>query len=223
MSKNIVIIVCSGIGKRMNSNVPKQFIKINDKPIVCYTIDKFENCNYIDEIIIVTNKEYIDYFKNSIINDYNYKKISAVIEGGKERLNSVYNGINYIEYNEDSIVLIHDGVRPFIDEKDIINIIEETKIYNACILGVKVKDTVKICKDGFIQTTPNRENIWLAQTPQAFKYNIIKEAYEYAFNNNLFVTDDASIVENFGFKVKIIEGNYSNIKITTKEDLKFFE
>lgn len=223
MSKNIVIIVCSGIGKRMNSNVPKQFIKINDKPIVCYTIDKFENCNYIDEIIIVTNKEYIDYFKNSIINDYNYKKISAVIEGGKERLNSVYNGINYIEYNEDSIVLIHDGVRPFIDEKDIINIIEETKIYNACILGVKVKDTVKICKDGFIQTTPNRENIWLAQTPQAFKYNIIKEAYEYAFNNNLFVTDDASVVENFGFKVKIIEGNYSNIKITTKEDLKFFE
>lgn len=223
MSKNIVIIVCSGIGKRMNSNVPKQFIKVNDKPIVCYTIDKFENCNYIDEIIIVTNKEYIDYFKNSIINDYNYKKISAVIEGGKERLNSIYNGINYIEYNEDSIVLIHDGVRPFIDEKDIINIIEETKIYNACILGVKVKDTVKICKDGFIQTTPNRENIWLAQTPQAFKYNIIKEAYEYAFNNNLFVTDDASVVENFGFKVKIIEGNYSNIKITTKEDLKFFE
>ena len=223
MSKNIVIIVCSGIGKRMNSNVPKQFIKVNDKPIVCYTIDKFENCNYIDEIIIVTNKEYIDYFKNSIINDYNYKKISAVIEGGKERLNSVYNGINYIEYNEDSIVLIHDGVRPFIDEKDIINIIEETKIYNACILGVKVKDTVKICKDGFIQTTPNRENIWLAQTPQAFKYNIIKEAYEYAFNNNLFVTDDASVVENFGFKVKIIEGNYSNIKITTKEDSKFFE
>ncbi len=223
MSKNIVIIVCSGIGKRMNSNVPKQFIKINDKPIVCYTIDKFENCNYIDEIIIVTNKEYIDYFKNSIINDYNYKKISAVIEGGKERLNSVYNGINYIKYNKDSIVLIHDGVRPFIDEKDIINIIEETKIYNACILGVKVKDTVKICKDGFIQTTPNREDIWLAQTPQAFKYNIIKEAYEYAFNNNLFLTDDASVVENFGFKVKIIEGNYSNIKITTKEDLKFFE
>lgn len=220
--KNISIIVCSGVGKRMESNIPKQFIKVNNKPIVCYTIDKFENCNEIDEIIIVTNKEYIDYFKNDIVHKYSYKKIVKIVEGGKERLNSVYNGINSIE-DKNGIVLIHDGVRPFIEEKDIINIIENTKIYNACILGVKVKDTVKMCKDGFIQNTPNRDNIFLAQTPQSFKYELLKQAYDYIINNNIFVTDDASVIESFGGKVKIVEGSYNNIKITTKEDLKFFE
>ncbi|WP_250277333.1 2-C-methyl-D-erythritol 4-phosphate cytidylyltransferase [[Clostridium] colinum] len=222
MDKNIAIIVCSGIGKRMESNVPKQFIEINNKPIVCYTIDKFENCSKIDEIIIVTNKDYIDYFNSDIIKKYNYKKIVNVIEGGKERLNSVYNGINSIKCSN-SIVLIHDGVRPFIDEKDIINIIDKTNKYDACILAVKAKDTIKICKNGFIEYTPNREDIWLAQTPQAFKYDIIKKAYDYCIKNNLFFTDDASAVENIGQKVMIIEGNYDNIKITTKEDLKFFD
>ncbi len=220
--KNIAIIVCSGVGKRMNSNIPKQFIEVNNKPIICYTIDKFEKCSEINEIIIVTNKDYIDYFNNFIINKYNYKKITKVIEGGKERQNSVYNGINCIE-DKDSIVLIHDGARPFIKESDIINVIENTKIYESCILGVKVKDTVKICKDGFIENTPNREHIWLAQTPQVFKYDIIKKAYDYAIKNNIFFTDDASVVEAFNKKVKIIEGSYDNIKITTKEDLKFFD
>ena len=219
--KNIAIIVCSGVGKRMGTNIPKQFLKVNNKPIICYTIDKFENCSQIDEIIIVTNKNYIDYFKNDIVHNYNYKKIVKVVEGGKERLNSVYNGINSIE-DKNNIVLIHDGVRPFIEEKDIINIIENTKIYNACILGVKVKDTVKICKDGFIENTPNREDIFLAQTPQSFKYELLKEAYDYIINNNIFVTDDASVIESFGEKVKIVEGSYNNIKITTPEDLKFF-
>ncbi|WP_317366778.1 2-C-methyl-D-erythritol 4-phosphate cytidylyltransferase [uncultured Tyzzerella sp.] len=222
MSKNIVVIVCSGVGKRMNSDMPKQFININNKPIVCYTIDKFENCSSIDEIIIVTNKEYINYFRDDIIGIYKYKKIVAVIEGGKERLNSVYNGINYIK-DKDSIVAIHDGVRPFITEDEITNIIEKTKIYNACVLGVRAKDTIKICKDGFIEDTPNRDNVWLASTPQVFKYSIIKEAYDYAINSGIFVTDDASVVESFGVKVKMVEGSYSNIKITTKEDLKFFQ
>ncbi len=220
MAKNIAIIVCSGVGKRMNSDIPKQFIKINNKPIVCYTIDKFEECKLIDEIIIVTNKDYMDYFEKEIAPSY--KKISKIIEGGKERLNSVYNGINAIE-DKESIVLVHDGVRPFIKNENLIHIIEQTKIYNACILAVKAKDTLKICKDGFIEKTPNRDDIWLAQTPQAFKYNILKDSYDKIIENNIFVTDDASVLEACGYKVKILEGSYDNIKITTKEDLIYFD
>lgn len=221
MTKNIAIIVCSGVGKRMNSNIPKQFIKIEDKPIVCYTIEKFENCSSIDEIIIVVNKEYINFFKEDIVKIYGYKKISKIVEGGKERLNSVYNGINAVD-EKDSIILIHDGVRPFIEEKDILNIIENTLKYEACVIGVKAKDTIKICENNIIKSTPNRENIWLAQTPQAFKYNIIKKAYDLAISENKIATDDASLVENLGYNVVMVEGSYDNIKITTKEDLRFF-
>ena len=221
MTKNIAIIVCSGVGKRMGANLPKQFIQIKNKPIVCYTIDKFENCEKIDEIIIVTNNDYIQFFKEDIIKKYNYKKIKYVISGGKERLNSVYNGLNCIK-DKNSIVLIHDGVRPFVENNDILNIIENTKKYDACILGVKTKDTIKICNNGFIQQTPNRDDVYLAQTPQAFKFDLIKKAYDYAINNNIFITDDASAVECIGYSVKIVEGSYKNIKITTSEDLKFF-
>lgn len=221
MTKNIAIIVCSGVGKRMGANLPKQFIQIKNKPIVCYTIDKFENCEKIDEIIIVTNNDYIQFFKEDIIKKYNYKKIKYVISGGKERLNSVYNGLNCIK-DKNSIVLIHDGVRPFVENNDILNIIENTKKYDACILGVKAKDTIKICNNGFIQQTPNRDDVYLAQTPQAFKFDLIKKAYDYAINNNIFITDDASAVECIGYSVKIVEGSYKNIKITTSEDLKFF-
>lgn len=226
--KNIVIIPCSGDGKRMNSDIPKQFIKVNNKPIICYTIEKFENCELIDEIILVTNKNYIEYFKNNILKIYNYKKIKEILIGGKERFYSVYNGIKSIN-ESNSIILIHDGVRPFINPTHIKNIIKQTNEYGACVLGVKTKDTIKICSNkGFIKNTPRRDYVWIAQTPQAFKYNIIKKAYEnYIHKNyiykNYIVTDDASLVEMIGYKVKMIEGDYENIKITTSSDLKFFK
>ena len=222
MTKNIAIIVCSGIGKRMNSNIPKQFIKIKEKPIICYTIEKFENCSNIDEIIVVANEEYIEFFKEDIVIKYGYKKITKIVEGGKERLNSVYNGINSVD-EKNSIILIHDGVRPFIEEKDIVNIIKKTMQYDACVIGVKSKDTIKVCENNIIKNTPNRDNIWLAQTPQAFKYNIIKKAYDIAIKENRLATDDSSLVEELGYNVIMIEGDYNNIKITTQEDLNFFK
>lgn len=220
--KNIAIIVCSGKGQRMGANLPKQFLKLKEKPIITHTIEKFEKCEMIDEIIIVVSKEYKEYFENEIILKNNFKKISKITLGGKERLNSVYNGLINIK-DENSIVLIHDGVRPFIKIDHIKNIINETKKYKACVLGVRAKDTIKICQNNTIKQTPERENIWLAQTPQAFEFSIIKKAYEKAIENNFFGTDDASLVENIGIDVKMVLGDYENIKITTKEDLKIGE
>lgn len=220
--KNIAIIVCSGKGQRMGANLPKQFLKLKEKPIITHTIEKFEKCEMIDEIIIVVSKEYKEYFENEIILKNNFKKISKIALGGKERLNSVYNGLVNIK-DENSIVLIHDGVRPFIKIEHIKNIINETKKYKACVLGVKAKDTIKICQNNTIKQTPERENIWLAQTPQAFEFSIIKKAYEKAIENNFFGTDDASLVENIGIDIKMVLGDYENIKITTKEDLKIGE
>lgn len=218
MKKNIVIIPCSGKGKRMGSNIPKQFLELKGKPIIYHTINKFEKCNKIDEIIIVVSKDYEEYFNKEILEKNSFKKISNIVLGGEERLNSVYNGLCSVK-NKDSIILIHDGVRPFIKIEHIEKIIEETIIHKACVLGVKAKDTVKVCEESIIKYTPNRENIWLAQTPQAFEYALIKDAYEKAIKDNFFGTDDASILEYFGYNVKMVLGDYENIKITTPEDI----
>ncbi len=222
-SKTIAIIACSGVGRRMNLDTPKQFLEINNKPIICYTIEKFERCDLVDEIIIVTNKEYIDFVKSYLVENSSYKKITNIVCGGKERIFSVYNGLNSIvNPNSNDVIVIHDGVRPFLRVKDLENIIETTKVKKACVLGVKCKETIKLCKDNSIVRTPIRENLWLAQTPQCFNYKLIKKAYDNAIENKIFATDDSSLVEALGLKVHIIEGHYDNIKITTPEDLKFF-
>lgn len=223
-NKNIVIIPCSGIGTRMNLDTPKQFLEINNKPIICYTIEKFQESPNIDEIILVTNDEYIDFVKSYIVENYNYTKVTKVVIGGNERIFSVYNGLNSIENPEpNDIILIHDGVRPFIEISDIEKMISATKIKKACVLGVKCKDTIKQCKDGTIIRTPIRDNLWLAQTPQCFEYEIIKKAYDNAIENKIIATDDASLVELLNIKVVMIEGSYSNIKITTRDDLNLFK
>lgn len=218
-----VIIVAAGKGERMNTEVKKQYIKLHNKPILAYTIEKFENNNEIDDIILVTGKNDIKYCKEEIVEKYKFNKVKKIIEGGNERQYSVFNGLKEISKNTD-IVLIHDGVRPFVSNDDIYNIIYNTHKYDGCILGVKVKDTVKVCdKNNFITDTPDRRFIYLAQTPQAFKYDLILKAYESLINSNCILTDDSMILEKIGYKIKIIEGNYTNIKITTPDDLYFGE
>lgn len=218
-SSVVAIIVCSGSGSRMNIEMPKQFMDINGKPLACHTIEKFESCEEVTDIIIVTNKGYLDFF-----DEYGYEKVRKVVEGGNERIFSVYNGINSLQnLNDNDIVLIHDGARPFIYCESISKIIEETRLKKCCVLGVKAKDTIKICENQVIKDTPNRDDVWIAQTPQAFEYCTIKKAYDNAIENNMYGTDDASLVELIGEKIHMVEGSYSNIKITTKEDLIFFK
>lgn len=213
------IIVAAGKGKRMKSDISKQFINIKNKPVLAYTLECFDKCTQIKDIILVVAEEYIDYCSNEIIYKYNFNKNIIITAGGKERQNSVYNGLKKVSSDTD-IVLIHDGVRPFIEMSYIQKVICSAYENKGCVLGVPVKDTIKICsQEGFIETTPRREKLWAIQTPQAFDYNILMEAYKKSIEDNFIGTDDAMLVERLGYKIKIEQGSYKNIKITTPEDL----
>jgi 2-C-methyl-D-erythritol 4-phosphate cytidylyltransferase len=175
----------------------------------------FENCIGVDEIVVVTGADEIPYV-SEILSGLN--KVKMVVAGGSERQYSVYNGLKAIEACD--IVLIHDGVRPFVGIADIEKCIEETRLHGACVLGVPVKDTIKLCdENGVVQSTPKRSLLWAAQTPQCFKYELILKAYERVIGEGLLCTDDASVAELCGITVKMVQGSYNNIKITTPEDL----
>ena len=217
---NGVVIVAAGSGSRMKRDINKQFIKLDGKEIIAYTKEKFYKSEDIDDIVIVIKENEEKYFIENIINKYGFDNIKLAY-GGKERQDSVYNGIKKLNRNCE-IVLIHDGARPFVNEDIIKNSIEEAKENNAVVEGVPVKDTIKVVdSDGNIVDTPNRSLLWSVQTPQSFKYEIITKAYEYAYSNDYYGTDDAMLVEHIGYNVKMIEGSYDNIKITTEEDLHF--
>lgn len=214
-----VVVAAAGMGKRMKADINKQFLLLEDKPIVAHTINQFEKNENIDEIVIVVKDEEVDYCKSEVIEKYNFKKIKAVVKGGSERQESVYNGLINCD-NSTEIVLIHDGVRPFITLSEIDSLISETLINDACVTGVRVKDTIKVVDDsGIIIDSPDRSKLWAVHTPQCFSYNLILKAHQYAREKNILATDDSMLVEKLGREVKMIEGSYDNIKITTPEDL----
>ncbi len=209
------IIVAAGIGSRMELGYNKQFLKISDKEVIAYTIEAFEKVKEIDNIILVSSKNEISLFKD-IINKYNFKKVLKVVEGGSSRQESVYNGLLQCETCD--IVLIHDGARPFIKEEIIKESIKEVKDKNSVAVGVKVKDTVKKVYNMEYTSTLNREELYCVQTPQTFKYELILKAHKNALEKGYVGTDDTSLIEFLGEKVYIVNGDYFNIKITTKED-----
>ena len=215
---NGVVIVAAGTGSRMNMGINKQFIKLEGKEIIAYTIEKFYNNSNIEDIVVVVKEDESDFFKKEILDKYNFKNIK-IAYGGKERQDSVYNGLKLLD-KKCHVVLIHDGARPFVSDKIIDNCIEEAKNHKAVVVGVPVKDTIKVIdKDKYIVDTPNRSVLWAVQTPQTFDYNILIDSYKDAFKNGFYGTDDAMRVERIGAQVKMVEGSYNNIKITTQEDL----
>ncbi|MGL5347086.1 MAG: 2-C-methyl-D-erythritol 4-phosphate cytidylyltransferase [Peptostreptococcaceae bacterium] len=215
---NGVVIVAAGSGSRMKMNINKQFIKLNEKEIIAHTIEKFYNHKNIDEIVVVIKEEEASYFKSEILKKYNFNNIKIAF-GGNERQDSVYNGLKALNENCE-IVLVHDGARPFISHQIINSCIEEAKNYNAVVVGVPVKDTIKVINENNdIVDTPERSKLWAVQTPQTFNYNILIKSYEDAFKDKFYGTDDAMLVERIGYKVKMIEGSYNNIKVTTPEDI----
>ena len=214
-----VIIAAAGMSNRMGSKINKQFIWIEGKPILAHTVEKFEKCRYIDEIIIVSKEEEIEYCRKEIVRKYKFKKVSNIIRGGRERQDSVYNGILALNEKSD-IVLTHDGARPFVEIKNIEDGIKGVLEFGACVIGVPVTDTIKVVGQcNTIENTPDRTTIWAAQTPQCFLKTILIEGYDNAIKDRYFATDDSSIVEKLGYDVKMIMGSYKNIKITTPEDI----
>ena len=215
---NGVVIVAAGTGSRMNMGINKQFIKLEGKEIIAYTIEKFYNNSNIEDIVVVVKEDESKKKKKEILDKYNFKNVK-IAYGGKERQDSVYNGLKLLDEKCD-VVLIHDGARPFVSDKIIDKSIEEAKEHKAIVVGVPVKDTIKVIdNDKNIVDTPNRSVLWAVQTPQTFDYNILIDAYKDAFKNKFYGTDDAMLVERIGYKVKMLEGSYNNIKITTQEDL----
>ena len=218
-----VIIVAAGMGKRMGAKINKQFLLLRDKPILAHTVQKFDNNEYVDEIIIVARNEEKEYCKKEIVDKYSFKKVFQIVAGGVERQTSVYNGLMAVN-KKSNIVLVHDGVRPFIRDEEITECIKTTIKYEACVIGVPVKDTIKVVnKDNNITETPARDKLWAVHTPQAFTYELIIKAYENAKKHSFTSTDDSMLVEKLGYRVKMIKGSYENIKITTPEDLKIAE
>ena len=217
--KKTAIILAAGKGTRMNSDVQKQYMLIEDKPVLYYSLKTFEESS-ADEIILVTGEGEKEYCKKNIVDYYNLKKVATIVEGGKERYDSAYNGLKAI--SGECIVAIHDAARPLVTGDIIERTFECAEKYGACVAGVPAKDTIKMVNEKFIITnTPSRSTMWITQTPQTFRYEIIKDAYDkMILANDKSITDDSMVVEKYGkTEVRFVMGSYQNIKITTPEDI----
>ena len=232
--KNIAVLLAGGSGKRMGTAVAKQYMLLNEKPVIWYGLQAFEQSPIIDEVILVTGSEDIADVQQNIVNKYGFSKVKAVIGGGKERYFSVYNALSAIVAQEDwisienSYVFIHDGARPLLSQQIINDTYKAAVAHKACCAAVPVKDTIKIAnKDGFAAETLDRSSLYTIQTPQAFQMKLIWEAYEMLVSKlpeveqkGITITDDAMVVETMlDFPVKLVPSSYKNIKITTPEDM----
>ena len=218
--KNTAIVLAAGQGKRMHTKIQKQFLEIKGYPVLYYSLRCFQDSPLIEDIILVTGEESVLYCQKEIVDKYGFTKITKIIPGGKERYDSVYQGLLACENSD--YVLIHDGARPFITEEILERGLTGAEETGACAVGMPSKDTVKIADEsGYIAETPDRNKVWMIQTPQIFQYALIRNAHESIRTREMSnVTDDAMVVEQeTGIKVRLAEGSYQNIKITTPEDL----
>ncbi|RKD34793.1 2-C-methyl-D-erythritol 4-phosphate cytidylyltransferase [Lacrimispora algidixylanolytica] len=221
MGRTAAIILAAGKGSRMGSQIHKQYLELKGKPMLYFALKAFES-SPIDDIILVTGPGEVDYCQKDIVDAYGFTKVRTIIEGGKERYHSVYEGLKSIVDCES--VLIHDGARPCITTKVIEEALAGARTYKACVVGMPVKDTIKVSDDrGYAAITPDRNSLWLIQTPQAFEYQLVWKAYERLLSSESYqtgITDDAMVVETMTQeKVKLIPGDYANIKVTTPEDM----
>lgn len=213
----IALIPAAGAGKRMGGDRNKQYIEIGGRPILVHTLEVFDRCSAVSEICLIVPDEDCEY-ACEIVDGLRSMKPVKVVSGGKERQDSVRNGLNSIYHCD--IVMVHDGVRPLVTEDILDRAVEETVKWGATVVAVPAKDTIKsVDEDRNVIETLERKKLWQIQTPQTFRFDLLKEAFEKAYRDGFYGTDDASLVERMGHKVHIVEGSYRNIKITTPEDM----
>lgn len=222
------VVLAAGQGSRMGTKIQKQYLEIEGKPVLYYSLAVFEASELIDDVILVVGQGQIEYCQKEIVEKYQFDKVDMIITGGKERYESVYLALRAMEEgrlkaaNSDGYIFIHDGARPFVDEEMLGRAYDTVVKERACVVGMPSKDTIKIIDEqGFARETPDRRYLWQVQTPQVFETPLIKEAYFKLMREPAIqVTDDAMVVEQMaGIPVKLVEGSYENIKITTLEDL----
>jgi len=216
------IVVAAGRGVRFGSDVPKQYLKVNDKPLLSYSLLTLERHPTVDCIILVAAQEWKPYIEQEIIRRFKFRKVAAIVPGGKERQDSVAAGLSFISASHE-FVAVHDAVRPFFSSALLDRVIDGCRSADACIPAIAPRDTVKQVRENFVVQTLPRETLRLAQTPQVFRRTVLIEAFQHAKRNNLFGTDEASLIEAAGGNVTWVEGEEQNLKITTPLDLKIAE
>lgn len=222
--KVIALVPAAGMGKRMGADINKQYLLLAGKPILAHTLQVFQDAPFVDDIYVVIPAPEIPYCREQVVDRYSLSKVKKIVAGGAERQHSVVNGLRAIEEpGDEDVVLIHDGVRPFVPMHLMERAVAVAREHDGALVAVPAKDTIKVVAGGIVTETPPRERLWLAQTPQAFRYAVIREAHESAAADGFLGTDDASLLERLGRDVHVVPGDYRNIKITTPEDMRLAE
>ena len=222
-SKISVLIPAAGQGKRMKSSVKKPYLMLADKPILSHTIDRFEQNSAVDEIFVIVDKPDFITCRENVLAPFRYRKVRELVAGGETRQISVFNGLRALSDDVDFVV-IHDGVRPFINDDIIFQCLEAAAECGAAVSAVPVKETIKVADEKlFIEYTPDRRQLWRVQTPQVFRKSLLAEAHKKAIEDEIDASDDAALVEKLGVPVKLVMGSYKNVKLTTPEDLRIAE
>jgi len=215
--KIVAIIPAGGSGFRTGTSTPKQFLKFHGKELIAYTIEVFQYSPLVDEIIVAVNHSYID-FINKLKLKYKLKKISMVVEGGNERQDSVYNALSVLHLRKNDLVAVHDAARPLLSKEVLNNAIETAGNKGNAVVSIKARDTLLETNDNLYKY-PDRSNIYYIQTPQIFKYSELKSAFELAYKNNFYGTDESMLMQKAGYKLNLVEGSLINLKVTTADDL----
>ncbi len=217
--KRFAIIPAGGVGRRIGSNIPKQFIRINSREVIAYTLSIFDNCESIDAIAVAVSKEYFP-LMNKIIGENSFKKKIIISEGGKTRQDSVFSAIASVNPDAEDYVCVHDAARPFLSLEILKDAILTAGEKGNAVVALKARDTLAEVNSGnIVRNYPERDKVFYVQTPQIFRFDIFEKAIKFAVKNNFQGTDESMLVFKIGEKINLVEGELQNFKITTKEDL----